>query len=91
MIGFLTEFIATTIFVTVILVTGNALPIAITLAGGMYFSSTFGGGYLNALSLLAQFVDGKVTTEKFLGFLIAEILGTLLALWLYKNIPKKHH
>lgn len=91
MIGFLTEFIATTIFVTVVLVTGNALPIAITFAGSMYFSSTFGGGYLNALPLLAHFIDGKMTTEKFIAFLIAEILGTLVALWLYKNIPKKHH
>jgi len=78
MMAVLTEFIGTFIFLSVILSTGQAVPIAIALAAVIYFGQ---GGHFNPAVSTMILAKGGISMETYIAYVVAQILGGLVALF----------
>jgi glycerol uptake facilitator protein len=78
---YVVEFLATALFVYVILATGNALAIGATLALIILIS----GAQVNPAVSIVMASAGKLQTADLVPFCIAQILGGLVALEIYKR------
>lgn len=88
MFDFIAEFIGTFVFLSVVLATGQAIPIAATLLSVIYFSSHISGGHINPAISTIMFVKGALPSDKYIGYVFAQILGGLLALYFYNMTSK---
>lgn len=79
-----TEFIGTFIFLSVIILTGEAIPIGLSLAVMIYFGGRISGGNFNPAVSTMFFAKGDLDVVTFIGYVIAQILGGLLALFFYR-------
>lgn len=78
----ITEFIGTFIFLGVILSTGGqALAVGLTLAAVIFFGSKISGGHFNPAVSTIMYMAGKIKTNQYVGYMIAQVLGGVLALW----------
>jgi aquaporin Z len=82
---YLAEFIGTTFFVYVILATGNPLAIGVALALIMIVASKSSGGHINPAVSIAMASAGKLNINELLPYIIAQVLGGLTALQIYKR------
>ena len=82
---YVVEFLGTTLFVYVILATGNALAIGATLALIMLIIGGISGGYVNPAVSIVMAAAGKLPTVDLVPYCIAQILGALVALEIYKR------
>lgn len=85
MYNYLVEFIGTLFFVYVILATGNPLAIGVALALIMIVASKSSGGYVNPAVSIAMASAGKLSINDLLPYIIAQVLGGLTALQIYKR------
>jgi glycerol uptake facilitator-like aquaporin len=80
------EGLGTFFFLGVILASGgNVLTIAIGLAAAVYLVSQFSGAHLNPAVSIMLFAKGDVTVVKTVLYIVAQVVGGLLALLWYKN------
>jgi len=88
----LTEFIGTFVFLSVILATGSAIPIAVALAAVIFFGGNVSGGHFNPAVSTMMWIKGAISAEKWAAYVIAQVLGGLVALWwfLYTQSSLKH-
>jgi glycerol uptake facilitator-like aquaporin len=85
MIAVLTEFVGTFVFLTVILTTGQAFPIGLALAVAIYFGGATSGGHFNPAVSTMMLAKGVISMEKWIVYVIAQILGGLAALLWYRS------
>jgi len=85
MYNYLVEFVGTSIFVYVILATGNPLAIGATLALIMLVSSKISGGHINPAVSIVMAASGNLPTGDLIPYIIAQTFGGLVALELYKR------
>jgi len=85
MYNYLVEFIGTLFFVYVILATGNPLAIGVALALIMIVASKSSGGHINPAVSIAMASAGKLSINELLPYIIAQVLGGLTALQIYKR------
>jgi len=85
MYNYLVEFLGTLFFVYVILATGNPLAIGISLALIILIASNSSGGHVNPAVSIAMASAGKLNINELLPYIIAQILGGLTALQIYKR------
>ena len=85
MYQYLVEFIGTFIFLSVILATGQALPIAIALAAAIYFGGAISGGHFNPAVTSMMYFNKKISAQDAVFYVAAQVLGGLAALWFSKN------
>lgn len=83
---YLAEFIGTFIFVSVILVTGNAWAIGAALALVIFVIAGISGGHVNPAVSIVMASSGKLSTTDLLPYILAQIFGGLAALVIYKKI-----
>ena len=83
---YLVEFISSILFVYVILATGNPLAIGATLALIILMTSNISGGYINPAVSITMAAAGRLSTNDLVPYCLAQILGGLVALELYKRI-----
>lgn len=83
---YIVEFFGTTLFVYVILATGNALAIGATLALLILLMGSISGGHVNPAVSIAMASAGKLPTTDLVPYCIAQILGALVALEIYKRV-----
>jgi glycerol uptake facilitator-like aquaporin len=83
---YIVEFFGTTLFVYVILATGNALAIGATLALLILLMGSISGGHVNPAVSIAMAAAGKLPTTDLVPYCIAQILGALVALEIYKRV-----
>ena len=88
LLSVLTEFIGTFIFLSVILITGDALSIGLTLAAVIYFGSKVSGGNYNPAVSYMMLLNNKLSLEKFIMYVLAQLVGATCALVYFKNIKK---
>jgi glycerol uptake facilitator-like aquaporin len=85
MIPFITEFLGTFFFVSVILHVGEPIPIAVALLAAIYFTSRFSKSNINPAVSVALFARGDMSGSSLLGYVAAQVLGALAAFaWLEK-------
>lgn len=82
---YVTEFLATALFVYVILATGNALAIGATLALIILIIGGISGGHVNPAVSIVMAAAGQLPTVDLVPYCIAQILGGLVGLELYKR------
>jgi len=88
MINFLVEFIGTFTFLSVILATGQALPIGLALAASIYWGGAMSGGHFNPAVSVMMAVNGKLSNMNLIGYVLSQVLGGLCALLIFKNYKK---
>lgn len=81
---YLVELIGTFIFLSVILITGEAIPIGLTLAAMIYWGGKISGGAFNPAVTLALYLNKKLNTVQLLGYMIAQFIGAVLAFYFFK-------
>lgn len=84
-----TEFIGTFVFLSVILATGSAIPIAVALAAVIFFGGSVSGGHFNPAVSTMMWIKGVIPAEKWAAYVIAQILGGLVALWWFMHTQVK--
>ena len=87
---YIVEFIGTFIFLFVILNKPEAIPIGIALVTAIYFGGNISGGHFNpAVSVMANRA-GKITNTQLPGYIIAQVVGGLCALWAFKYLNRNN-
>lgn len=81
---YLVELIGTFIFLSVILITGEAIPIGLTLAAMIYWGGKISGGAFNPAVTLALYLNKKLNTVQLAGYMIAQFIGAILAFYFFK-------
>jgi aquaporin Z len=84
MIDIVTEFLGTFFFLSVILATGEAIPIGAALAVAIFFGGKVSGGHFNPAVSTMMLVKGSIPVEKYLAYVIAQVLGGIIALFFFK-------
>ena len=82
---YLAEFLGTLFFVYVVVATGNPLAIGAALALSVLLASSISGGHINPAVSVVMASLGKISTADLMPYIIAQILGALVALELYKR------
>jgi len=83
---YVVEFFGTMLFVYIILATGNALAIGATLALLILLMGGISGGHVNPAVSIVMAAAGKLPTADLVPYCIAQILGGLVALEIYKRV-----
>jgi aquaporin Z len=89
MIDYLVEFIGTFVFLSVIIVTGNPIAIAMALATMIYFGGKVSGGHFNPAVNVMMYLNKKMSTTKLIGQTVAQLLGAVAAFMYFKTIHDK--
>jgi aquaporin Z len=82
---YLAEFLGTLFFVYVILITGNPIASAAALAIAMFLSASISGGHINPAVSIVMAAKGRISTNDLIPYVIAQILGGLVALEVFKR------
>ena len=82
---YLVEFLGTILFVYVILATGNPLAIGATLALVILIIGGISGGHVNPAVSVAMAAAGQLPVVDLVPYCIAQVLGALVALEIYKR------
>lgn len=85
MYNYLVEFVATLFFMYVILATGNPLAIGAALALVILVAGKLSGGHVNPAVSVAMVSAGKLNVNELLPYIVAQVLGALTALQVYKR------
>jgi len=75
----LVELIGTFIFLSVILITGQAIPIGLTLAAMIFWGSKISGAAFNPAVSLALYLNKKINSIELSGYILSQFLGAFLA------------
>jgi aquaporin Z len=71
--------------VYVILATGNPIAIGAALAIAIFLSASMSGGHINPAVSVVMAAKGRISTSDMIPYVIAQILGGLVALEIYKK------
>jgi len=85
MYAYLVEFFGSLFFVYIILATSSPLAIGAALALVIVVSQGISGGMINPAVTIALAAAGKIPTTEIIPFCVAQILGGLVALQIYKR------
>ena len=83
---YLVEFLGSIFFIYVGLATGNALAIGTSFALVVLLTKNISGGYINPAITITMAAAGQITNVEIIPYCIAQILGGLVALELYKRV-----
>lgn len=90
MLKYVTEFIGTFIFLSVILMSGgNPIAIGLALITAIYFGAHVSGANYNPAVSVMMFAKGSLTGLTTLGYIVSQLLGGLMALYFYDNTKAK--
>lgn len=86
MYNYLVEFLGTVFFVYIILATGNPLAIGAAFALILLLTSNISQGFLNPAISIVMVSVGKLDSKELIPYIIAQTLGALVALEIYKRV-----
>ena len=84
-IKLLTEFVGTFIFLSVIIATGEAIPIALTLAAMILFGGKISGGHFNPAVSTMFLVKGDIDMVTYMAYIMVQVLAGISAYYFLKN------
>ena len=87
-IKYLGEFIGTFILISVILIVGEPIPIAVALLAGIYLVGKVSGGHMNPVVSMSMLIKNKMSSLDFGGYVIAQCLGAAAAVYFAKMVKK---
>ena len=77
---YLVEFIGTFVFLSVIVRTGEAIPIAIALACMIFFGGKVSGGHYNPAVSFAMAMSGKLAHSDLVPYVASQLAGGMAAI-----------
>jgi len=80
------ECLGTAIFFSCILAYGNPIPIAVGLLAAIYAFGKVSGGHFNCAVSFMMYLKGEINAQKCLLYIIAQLLGAVLALSWWRMI-----
>lgn len=83
---YLVEFLGSIFFIYVVLATGNALAIGAAFALVVLLTKNISGGHINPAITITMAAAGQIANIEIIPYCIAQILGGLVALELYKRV-----
>jgi len=86
---YLVEFLGTVFFLYVIVATGDALAIGAALAVVILLGGSISGGHFNPAVSVMMTAAGKLPKSDLLPYVIAQVLGGIVALELFRRIKLK--
>jgi len=86
MYKYVVEFLGTVFFFLVILLTGSAIPIGLALAAVIMVGGKISGGHFNPGVSVMMWRAGKLKLNDLAPYIIAQVVGGLVALELSKHI-----
>jgi|TARA_B000000441_G_C21732443_1_gene347356 aquaporin Z len=86
MYNYVVEFLGTVFFLLVILLTGQAIPIGLALMAVIMVGGKISGGHFNPAVSVMMWRNGKLKMSDLAPYVIAQVLGGLVALELSKYI-----
>ncbi len=81
---YIVEFIGTFIFLSVILLSGHPLAIALALLLVIYLGGSISGGHYNPAVSIMMYLKKSLTATDLPFYIIAQVLGGIVALKFYK-------
>ena len=87
MLIYLVELIGTFVFLSIILRTGEAIPIAIGLLSAIYFGGSISGGHFNPAVSFMMYLNNVLDVTQLPMYVLAQLTGGALALFFHKLIP----
>lgn len=85
----LVEFLGTMFLMFVIFTTGNWLAIGAALSVAIFLGGGISGGAYNPAVTIALYAANKLPKTDLLPYIIVQILGSLLAFYVYKRFVNK--
>ena len=82
------EFIGTFIFLSVILKTGEALPIAIALAAAIFFGGKYSGGNFNPAVSFMMYLNSKLDLQTMVAYILVQLIAGACAYFFITNANK---
>ena len=86
---YLVEFLGTVFFLYVIIATGDALAIGAALAVVILLGGSISGGHFNPAVSVMMAAAGKLPKADLLPYIIAQVLGGIVALELFRRVKLK--
>jgi len=87
--SYLIEFVGTFIFMYVIISTGQAIPIGITLAAMIYLGGKISGGAFNPAVATMLYLNKTFDTQRYVLYLFLQIVAAICALSFYQHIKSE--
>lgn len=88
MLPYIVEFLGTLLFLSVIITTGRPVFIAIALFLVIFLGGAISGGHFNPAVSIMFWAKGALTNQDLLGYIGAQVLGGLGALYAYRAFLK---
>jgi aquaporin Z len=85
-VKYLGEFLGTFILISVILIVGEPIPIAVALLAVIYLVGKLSGGHVNPVVTLSMFMNNKISSMDFGGYVIAQCFGAVAAVYFAKMV-----
>jgi aquaporin Z len=89
MLSYIVEFLGTFIFLSVIMATGQPILVALALLLVLLLGASISGGHFNPAVSVMFWANGALSNGKLAGYIVAQVLGGLGALAVYKVLSKK--
>jgi aquaporin Z len=80
------EFIATFIFLSIIIITNNPIAIAVALLAMLYFSGNITGGHINPAITTMFYIKGDIKLNDTIFYIGSQFLGAIAAYYFYIKI-----
>ncbi len=84
--NYFVEFIATFIFLSVIIITGNPIAIAVALLAMLYFSGNITGGHINPAITAMFYMKGDLSISDTIFYIGSQVLGAVAAYYFYIKV-----
>ena len=82
------EFIGTFIFVSVILLTGQPIPIAVALLATIFFAGPVSGGHMNPVVSFVSAMKGTIPWTTMAFYIAAQLVAGVCALFWFKAVTR---
>lgn len=89
MLALAVEFLGTFVFLSVIIATGQPILVALALLLVILLGGSISGGHFNPAVSLMFWANGALSNGNLAGYIVAQVLGGLGALGVYKALSKK--
>ena len=87
-IKYIGEFLGTFIFISVILIVGEPIPISVGLLASIYLIGKLSGGHMNPAVSISMLINKKISNMDCIGYIFAQCLGGIAAVYFAKMIKK---
>jgi len=87
---YLGEFLGTFILISAILIVGEPIPIAVALLAAIYLVGKISGAHVNPVVSMSMFINNKMSGSDFGGYVIAQCLGAVTAVYFAKMVKNNN-